>query len=102
MGSVPQHQQLKAWWKESSVYQVYPASFQDSTGSGVGDLKGIISRVDYLKNLGVDIVWLSPIFESPQIDMVRPTFFDNKPGHHLSRLFFFFVSLFPFLFSLSR
>jgi glycosidase len=64
-------QQLKAWWKESSVYQVYPASFQDSTGSGTGDLKGITSRVDYLHNLGVDIVWLSPIFESPQIDMVR-------------------------------
>lgn len=64
-------QQHRAWWKESSVYQVYPASFQDSTGSGTGDLKGIISRVDYLKNLGVDIVWLSPIFDSPQIDMVR-------------------------------
>jgi hypothetical protein len=60
----------RAWWKESSVYQVYPASYQDSTGSGVGDLKGIISRVDYLKDLGVDIVWLSPIFKSPQIDMV--------------------------------
>jgi hypothetical protein len=62
--------QYRTWWKESSVYQVYPASFQDSTGSGTGDLKGIISRVDYLKDLGVDIVWLSPIFESPQIDMV--------------------------------
>jgi 1,4-alpha-glucan branching enzyme len=61
---------VRSWWKESSVYQIYPASFQDSTGSGVGDLKGIISRVDYLKDLGVDIVWLSPIFESPQIDMV--------------------------------
>lgn len=59
-----------AWWKECSVYQVWPASFQDSTGSGVGDLKGVISRVDYLRDLGVDIVWLSPIFESPQIDMV--------------------------------
>lgn len=68
MGSVtPRH---RAWWKESSVYQVYPASFKDSTGSGVGDLKGIISEVDYLHKLGVDIVWLSPIFESPQIDMV--------------------------------
>lgn len=53
------------------MYQVYPATFKDSTGSGVGDLKGIISKVDYLKNLGVDIVWMSPIFESPQIDMVR-------------------------------
>ncbi|POR36682.1 Alpha-glucosidase [Tolypocladium paradoxum] len=67
MGSVAQ--QPRTWWKESSVYQIYPASFQDSTGSGVGDLKGIISRVDYLKNLGVDVVWLSPIFKSPQIDM---------------------------------
>ncbi|KAJ3524783.1 hypothetical protein NM208_g11915 [Fusarium decemcellulare] len=65
----PSSQNHRAWWKESSVYQVYPASFQDSTGTGVGDLKGIISRVDYLKNLGVDIVWLSPIFKSPQIDM---------------------------------
>ncbi|KAM0656603.1 hypothetical protein ACHAPH_007623 [Verticillium nonalfalfae] len=61
--------QHRAWWKESAVYQIYPASFQDSTGSGVGDLKGITSRVDYMKALGVDIVWLSPIFESPQIDM---------------------------------
>lgn len=61
----------KAWWKENSVYQIYPASFKDSTGSGTGDLKGIISELDYLKLLGVDIVWLSPIFESPQIDMVR-------------------------------
>lgn len=60
----------RAWWKEGSVYQIYPASFKDSTGSGTGDLKGIISEVDYLKSLGVDIVWLSPIFESPQIDMV--------------------------------
>ncbi|OAQ81577.1 maltase [Purpureocillium lilacinum] len=67
MGS--QAEQLRSWWKESSVYQIYPASFQDSTGTGVGDLKGIISRVDYLKDLGVDIVWLSPIFKSPQHDM---------------------------------
>ncbi|KZZ89453.1 Alpha amylase [Moelleriella libera RCEF 2490] len=62
-------EQSRAWWKEDSVYQVYPASFQDSTGSGVGDLQGIIERVDYLKDLGVDIVWLSPIFKSPQHDM---------------------------------
>lgn len=66
----PAFSQRRKWWKEDSVYQVYPASFQDSTGSGVGDLKGITSRVDYLKSLGVDIVWLCPIFESPQIDMV--------------------------------
>ncbi|KAJ5493512.1 Alpha-glucosidase [Penicillium diatomitis] len=56
-------------WKESSVYQIWPASFKDSTGSGTGDLKGVISKVDYLKRLGVDTVWLSPIFESPQVDM---------------------------------
>lgn len=66
-----QNNQLRTWWKESSVYQIYPASFQDSTGSGTGDLKGIISRVDYLRDLGIDVVWLSPIFKSPQIDMVR-------------------------------
>ncbi|KAG6280396.1 hypothetical protein E4U48_007930 [Claviceps purpurea] len=64
-----QVKQMRAWWKECSVYQVYPASFQDSTGSGFGDLKGIISRVDHLSTLGVDIVWLSPIFKSPQLDM---------------------------------
>lgn len=64
-----QKDQLRTWWKESAVYQIYPASFQDSNGDGVGDLKGIISRVDYLKELGVDIVWLSPIFKSPQVDM---------------------------------
>ncbi|KOS22494.1 Alpha-glucosidase [Escovopsis weberi] len=68
MGDISHHQ-MRAWWKESSVYQVYPASFLDTKGSGEGDIRGIISRVDYLKDLGVDIVWLSPIFESPQIDM---------------------------------
>lgn len=52
------------------MYQIWPASFKDSTGSGTGDLKGVISKVDYLKKLGVDVVWLSPIFESPQVDMV--------------------------------
>lgn len=52
------------------MYQIWPASFKDSTGSGTGDLKGVISKVDYLKHLGVDVVWLSPIFQSPQVDMV--------------------------------
>ena len=60
------------WWKESTVYQIYPASFK-STGSGSvpgwGDIKGITSKLDYLKNLGVDILWLSPIYKSPQVDM---------------------------------
>jgi alpha-glucosidase len=56
------------WWKTGVVYQVYPRSFQDSDGDGVGDLRGIESRLDYLKWLGVDAVWLSPIFTSPMAD----------------------------------
>ncbi|MDO7887190.1 glycoside hydrolase family 13 protein [Hymenobacter cheonanensis] len=56
------------WWKETVVYQLYPRSFQDSNGDGVGDLKGIISRLDYLKSLGVGTVWLNPIYASPNDD----------------------------------
>ncbi|RZL15892.1 MAG: hypothetical protein EOO62_02790, partial [Hymenobacter sp.] len=56
------------WWKETVVYQLYPRSFQDSNGDGVGDLKGIISRLDYLKSLGVGSVWLNPIYTSPNDD----------------------------------
>ena len=56
------------WWKESVVYQIYPRSFQDSNGDGIGDLRGIISRLDYLKELGVDVVWLSPVYKSPNDD----------------------------------
>ncbi|WP_340198918.1 alpha,alpha-phosphotrehalase [Ascidiimonas sp. W6] len=56
------------WWKEGIVYQIYPRSFQDSNGDGVGDLRGIISRLDYIKSLGVDIIWLNPIYDSPNDD----------------------------------
>lgn len=56
------------WWKEGIVYQIYPRSFADSTGSGVGDLRGIINRLDYLSDLGVDIIWLNPVYESPNDD----------------------------------
>src|SRR4051812_20083655 len=56
------------WWKKEVVYQIYPRSFQDSNGDGVGDLKGIVSRLDYLKDLGVGALWLSPIFPSPMRD----------------------------------
>ncbi len=56
------------WWKESVVYQIYPRSFKDSDGDGVGDLKGIISKLDYVKSLGVDAVWLNPIYTSPNDD----------------------------------
>jgi oligo-1,6-glucosidase len=61
-------QQLKTWWKEEVIYQIYPRSFKDSNGDGIGDLQGIISKLDYLKNLGVDIIWLSPIYKSPNDD----------------------------------
>lgn len=57
------------WWKEAVVYQIYPRSFQDSNGDGIGDLQGIKSRIPYLKELGVDVVWLSPIYDSPNDDM---------------------------------
>ena len=58
----------RRWWKEAVVYQIYPRSFKDSNGDGIGDLPGIISRLDYIKSLGVDVVWLNPIFESPNHD----------------------------------
>ena len=57
-----------AWWKRSVVYQIYPRSFQDSDGDGIGDLRGITSRLDHLATLGVDVVWLSPVYQSPQDD----------------------------------
>ncbi|WP_127996330.1 glycoside hydrolase family 13 protein [Piscinibacter defluvii] len=58
----------RSWWKESVVYQIYPRSFQDSNGDGIGDLPGITSRVGHLKTLGVDVVWLSPVYRSPNDD----------------------------------
>jgi Glycosidases len=59
---------LRKWWKESVVYQIYPRSFKDSNGDGIGDLPGIISKLDYIKDLGVDVIWLSPHFDSPNAD----------------------------------
>ena len=58
----------KDWWKSAVVYQIYPKSFQDTTGSGVGDIPGIIRRLDYLQTLGIDVIWLSPVCASPQVD----------------------------------
>ncbi|NEW09510.1 alpha-glucosidase [Paenibacillus sp. SYP-B3998] len=58
----------RIWWKESVIYQIYPRSFMDSNGDGMGDLKGIISKLDYLNELGVDVVWLSPVYKSPNDD----------------------------------
>lgn len=58
----------QAWWKEAIVYQIYPRSFKDSNGDGIGDLRGIIEKLDYIESLGVDAVWLNPIFRSPNDD----------------------------------
>ncbi|HOY06532.1 MAG TPA: alpha-glucosidase [Saprospiraceae bacterium] len=58
----------RKWWKEAVVYQIYPRSFKDSNGDGIGDLRGIISKLDYIKSLGVDVVWLNPIYSSPNDD----------------------------------
>jgi alpha-glucosidase len=56
------------WWKHAVIYEIYPRSFQDSNGDGIGDLNGITSRLDYLKTLGVDAIWMTPIYPSPQVD----------------------------------
>lgn len=59
---------MTPWWKKSVIYQIYPKSFQDSNGDGIGDIPGIITRLDYLKKLGIDAIWLSPVYKSPGID----------------------------------
>src|SRR3954471_8760890 len=61
-------EQTHEWWQTGVIYQFYPRSFMDSNGDGVGDLRGVISRLDYLQWLGVDAVWLSPIYPSPMAD----------------------------------
>ena len=58
----------KKWWHEKIAYQIYPKSFMDGNGDGIGDLAGIIEKLDYLKELGIDIVWLSPVYQSPFVD----------------------------------
>jgi glycosidase len=58
----------RQWWRSAVVYQVYPASFADSSGDGIGDLRGLIAHLDYLVDLGVDVLWLSPIFPTPWDD----------------------------------
>lgn len=58
----------KKWWHDKVAYQIYPKSFYDTNGDGIGDLKGVISKLDYLKDLGIDIIWLSPIYQSPFVD----------------------------------
>jgi len=60
--------QKRTWWKEGIVYQIYPRSFNDSNQDGIGDLQGIIEKLDYIKSLGVDIIWLCPVYKSPNDD----------------------------------
>jgi oligo-1,6-glucosidase len=59
----------RAWWREVIIYQVYVHSFKDSTGDGIGDLNGITSKLDYLEELGIDVLWLTPVCDSPLADM---------------------------------
>lgn len=59
---------MSQWWKEAVVYQIYPRSFYDSNGDGFGDLQGVIQKLDYIKSLGADVIWLCPVFDSPQDD----------------------------------
>ena len=58
----------RKWWHNKVAYQIYPKSFNDANGDGIGDLRGIIEKLDYLKELGIDILWLSPIYPSPMAD----------------------------------
>lgn len=59
---------VKKWWHSSVVYQIYPRSFKDSNNDGIGDINGIIEKLDYLKELGIDVIWLSPVYKSPNDD----------------------------------
>jgi alpha-glucosidase len=65
------------WWQSAVIYQIYPRSFQDSNADDIGDLTGIIKRLPYLIDLGVDAIWLSPIFPSPMADFG----YDSRPSH---------------------
>jgi oligo-1,6-glucosidase len=62
------NRQDEVWWKEGVIYQIYPRSFKDSDGDGVGDLQGVIEKLDYLESLGISMVWMNPIYSSPNAD----------------------------------
>ena len=62
-----------AWWQKATVYQIYPRSFQDSNGDGIGDINGIIQRLDYLQNLGIELIWLMPMYAVSYTHLTLPT-----------------------------
>src|SRR3989337_3048302 len=66
--TLPCHDDAEAWWRGAVIYQVYPRSFMDSNNDGIGDLRGVIDKLDYVADLGVDAVWVSPFFKSPMKD----------------------------------
>ena len=72
----------RKWWHDKVAYQIYPKSFRDTNGDGMGDLRGIISKLDYLKNLGIDIIWISPIYRSPFVDQISQHKGGYSPGNH--------------------
>lgn len=71
------------WWKNAVVYQIYPKSFQDTNGDGIGDIRGIIQRLDYIKELGVNVIWLSPVYQSPMMD----NGYDIADYYHVDAMF---------------
>jgi oligo-1,6-glucosidase/alpha-glucosidase len=84
----------RVWWREVVIYEIYVQSFQDSNNDGIGDLPGIVQRLDYLKRLGVDMLWLTPIYESPLEDQgydisnykaINPLFGTMKDWEHLAQ-----------------
>lgn len=72
-----------AWWQKATVYQIYPRSFQDSNGDGIGDINGIIQRLDYLQNLGIELIWLTPMYVSPG----RDNGYDIADYYHIDPIF---------------
>src|ERR1700749_1078079 len=89
-----QQASTSTWWKHAVIYEIYPRSFQDSNGDGLGDLNGITQRLGYLQNLGVDAIWIAPMYPSPQVDFgydvsdyeaVDPQYGDLKDFDRLER-----------------
>src|SRR5205814_6946829 len=74
------------WWKHAVIYEIYPRSFQDSNGDGVGDINGITSRLDYLRDLGIDAIWISPMYPSPLVDFGYDVSDYTRSEEHTSEL----------------